>query len=629
MKNRFIAVAILFGLQSLSHQAGGAEVNLSDNESEPVVVTATRTARTAEETLSSVTVITQEDIERQQATSIQEVLRSVAGLSITNSGGEGKLSSIFIRGTESDQLLVIVDGVKIGSATAGSSAFQLIPVELIERIEIVRGPRSSLYGSEAIGGVVQIFTKKGKGELRPVISLSAGSFKTYKALAGLSGGNDKTWYNVSISSYDTEGFNACDGEPMVGGCYATELDDDSYRYTSGSVAAGHQLTKHTKVDLNWFRSDGNIKYDGYYNESETVQQVAGVKLSHELSNVWGLSLLIGQSKDESDDYSNGTFLSRVNTKRNSATLQSDQLINSNSELILGLDYQDDRIDSTTDYSVTSRSNKGLYMQYLHDSGVHNFQVSARHDDNEQFGSHNTGSLAWSTDVEDDLKVIASYGTAFKAPTFNDLYYVDPFFPPGSNPFLEPEESSTTEVGFRKRTVWGSWEINFYRTDIDKLIVYDLALSMPENIEKASIKGAEFIVQSRIMHWDTQLNLSLLDPENRSNNGNNGNVLPRRAKETAQLVFARNFQKYNLGGTIIAEGERYDNAANTLKLGSYYTADINGSYRMDRDWRFGASIKNIFDEDYQTVAYYNTPGRHYLLTVSYQPQKNRETSSEAQ
>ena len=620
MKNRFIVAIGLFGFQSIFHQASSAEVNLSNSESDPVVVTATRTARTAEETLSSVTVITQEDIERQQATSIQEVLRSVAGLSVTNSGGEGKLSSIFIRGTESDQLLVIVDGVKIGSATAGSSAFQLIPVELIERIEIVRGPRSSLYGSEAIGGVVQIFTKKGKGELRPVISLSAGSFKTYKALAGLSGSNDKTWYNVSISSYDTEGFNACDGEPMVGGCYTTEPDDDSYRYTSGSFAVGHQLTKHTKVDLNWLRTDGNVKYDGYFNESETVQQVAGVKLSHELNTDWSLSLLVGQSKDESDDYSDGIYLSKVNTKRNSVTLQSDQLINSNSDLILGLDYQDDRVDSTTDYSETSRSNKGLYVQYLRDAGVHNFQVSARHDVNEQFGSHNTGSLAWSTDIDGELQVIASYGTAFKAPTFNDLYYIDPFFPPGSNPFLEPEESGTSEVGFRGRTVWGSWMINFYRTDIDKLIVYDLALSMPDNIDKATIKGLEFIVHSRIKGWDTQLNLSLLDPENRSNNGNNGNVLPRRAKETVQLVLSRNFGKYNLGGTVIAEGERYDNAANTLKLNSYYTADINGSYRVDHDWRVGASIKNIFDEDYQTVAYYNTPGRYYLLTVSYQPSK---------
>ncbi|WP_455376046.1 TonB-dependent vitamin B12 receptor [Kaarinaea lacus] len=615
MKKFYMSVVFLFGVQSYFNQASSADVSLSSNESDPVIVTATRTARTAEETLSSVTVITQEDIERQQAASIQEVLRSVAGLSVANSGGEGKLSSIFIRGTESDHLLVIVDGVKIGSASAGLSAFQLIPVELIERIEIVRGPRSSLYGSEAIGGVIQLFTKKGKGELRPTVSLSAGSFDSYKALAGLSGGDDKTWYNVSVSSYDTQGFNACDGEPLVGGCYATEPDDDSYRYTAGSIALGHQLTKRTKVDLNWLRSNGNVKYDGFYNQSETVQQVAGARFSHEVSSSWNLSLLVGQSKDESDDFSNGTFLSKVNTKRDTASIQSDLLMNNESELTLGLDYQDDQLDSNTAYNETTRTNKGLFAQYIHDLGKQNLQVSARRDDNEQFGNHSTGSIAWGMDVGKRKRVIVSYGTAFKAPTFNDLYY--PF---AGNPDLKPEESSSVELGVSGRESWGKWSVNLYRTDIDELIIYDVVASMPENIEKASIKGIEFIVQSRIMHWDTQLNLSVLDPKNRSNNGNNGNVLPRRAKETAQLVVSRNFGKYNLGGTVIADGNRYDNAANTVKLASYYTVDIYGSYQAATDWRVGASVKNIFDEDYQTVAYYNTPGRYYLLTVSYQPSK---------
>jgi len=613
MKSYYFAISFLLGIQLIGNQAMSAEVSTSGNESEPVVVTATRTAKTAEETLSSVTVITQEDIEQQQVTSIQELLRSVAGLSVTNSGGEGKLSSIFIRGTESDHLLVIVDGVKIGSATAGLSALQLIPVELIERIEIVRGPRSSLYGSEAIGGVIQIFTKKGKGEIRPAVNLSAGSFNTRKALVGLSGGDEKTRFSISASSYDTRGFNACEGEPLVGGCYATEPDDDSYRYTSGSLSIGHQLTKKTQLDFNWLRSDASIQYDGFYNQSETIQQVSGIKLAHEVSSSWNLALLVGQSKDESDDYSNGVFLAQVNTSRDTATLQSDLLLNNNSELTLGIDYQDDHIDSTTVYDETSRDNKGIFAQYILALGNQNLQVSARQDDNEQFGNKSTGSVAWGMDVGNHKRLVASYGTAFKAPTFNDLYY-----PGAGNPDLKPEESSSIEVGISGREAWGKWSVNFYRTDIDELIIYDVVASMPENIEKAAINGVEFIVQSHMLTWDTQLNLSLLDPENRSSNSNKGNVLPRRARETAQFVLSRKFGKYNLGGTIIAEGERYDNATNTVKLNSYYTADIYGGYQLNSDWRCGASIKNILDEDYQTVAYYNHPGRHYLVSVSYQP-----------
>ena len=614
MKIRNILIILCFGVSVLNALVVSAETNTSNDRDNTVIVTATRTAQTAEETLSSVTVITREDIEGQNATSIQEVLRSVAGVSVANSGGEGKLSSIFIRGTESDQLLVIVDGVKIGSATAGSSALQLIPVEMIDRIEIVRGPRSGLYGSEAIGGVIQIFTKKGEGELRPGVSLYAGSFQAYKAVASVSGGDASSWFNVSLSNYDTEGFNACRGEPLVGGCYASEPDDDSYRYTAGSVSFGRQLTKHTTLDLNFLRSDGNVKYDGFYNESDVAQQVAGAKLSHDMSSNWSLSLLLGQSRDESDDFSNGTILSSVDTQRDSMSLQSDLMLSRVSELTLGLDYQDDKVKSNTPYDKTTRNNKGLFAQYLHDFGKQNLQVSVRRDDNQQFDTHNTGSMAWGIDVNKRLRLIASYGTAFKAPTFNDLYY-----PAAGNPDLKPEESDSAEIELRGRESWGRWSVNMYRTEIDELIVYDFIASKPGNIEKASIKGIEFIVQSRILNWDTQVNVSLLDTENRSNNGNDGNELPRRAKKSAKLILARDYGRYKLGATVIADGKRFDDAANSLELNSYYTADINLGYQIDNAWKVSASLKNIFDEDYETVAYYNTPGRNYLVTVIYRPE----------
>ena len=595
-------------------QTSLAEIN-TDNRSETVIVTATRTAITADENLSSVTVITHEDIERQNATSLQEVLQSVAGITMASSGGQGTISSLFMRGTNSDHVLVLVDGIKVGSITAGLTAFEFLPVEQIERIEIVRGPRSSLYGSEAIGGVIQIFTKKGDGKAKPSLSLSAGTYNTYKAVASVSGGDDRLNYNASLSSYDTKGFNACDGQPPFDGCGVIEPDNDSYRYVSGGLSLGYQLTDKTKLELSWLRSDGDVKYDGFYNQTKSTQEITGLKVSRDISSSWVTSFQLGQSKDERDNFSDGTFLNYSNTDRNSATLQNDFLLSDNKELTVGLDYQDDQLDDSFGYDNTSRANKGLFTQYIQGMGDQNIQASVRYDDNEQFGDHTTGSLAWGYKHNEKQRVTLSYGTAFIAPSFDDLY-----FPGFGNRYLRPEKSKSFEVGYRQQASWGGWSLNAYRTYIDDLIVYSFLSSLPENIEKAWIKGLEVTINARVSNWDAQLDLSLLDPENQSNNSNNGNVLPRRAKKLARLVISKDFGKTNVGGTLVAVGERYDDPANTKQLNSYYTLDINASYRLNPDWRVSASIKNVFDEDYETVDYYNNAGRNYLLTVFYQPAK---------
>lgn len=609
MKKLLFAFFLLVGFQS-----GFAETSITENRSETVVVTATRTAQTADQSLSSITVITNDDIERQNATSLQEVLQSVAGITMASNGGQGTLSSLFLRGTNSDHVLVLVDGVKVGSVTAGLTAFEFLPVEQIERIEIVRGPRSSLYGSEAVGGVIQVFTKKGQGRMRPALSLAAGTYDTYRAVASVSGGDNKINYSATMSSYDTDGFNACDGQPPFDGCGVIEPDDDGYRYTSGGLNLGYQLSESTKLQLNWLRSDGDVKYDGFYNQTKSRQQVGGIKVSQDFGARWFASFQVGQSKDQRDNFNNGAFLNFSNTERNSAVWQNDFLLGNNTELTMGLDYQDDQLDDSFGYDQTSRANKGFFAQYITEYGRQNYQVAARYDDNEQFHDHKTGSLAWGYDIDKQQRVTVSYGTAFIAPSFDDLY-----FPGFGNPDLKPEESQSFEIGYRSSQRWGVWSINAYQTEIDNLIVYSLVSSLPENIEKASIKGLELIINARIANWDTQFDLSLTDPENRSGNTNYGNQLPRRPEKTARLVINRSLGRYKVGGAIIVNGKRYDNPSNSVELGSYYTLDINASYRATADWRLGASAKNVFDEDYETVDYYNNAGRNYLVTVSYQPQ----------
>jgi vitamin B12 transporter len=336
----------------------------ADESLAPVVVTATRTERPVEDTPASVT--EREEIERRQAQSVQDLLRGVPGLSISNDGGLGKTTSLFMRGTESDHLLVLIDGVRAGSATTGAMAFQDLPVDQIERIEIVRGPRSSLYGSEAIGGVIQIFTRKGGAGLKPYLSVGAGSHSMYKVTGGLSGGDERGFYSLNGSRLETRGFNACDGRSatLFGGCFTDEPDDDGYRNTSGSAKAGYRFDNGLAVEGNFWQAEGDNKYDGsFQNRSTFVQQTLGGRLRYAPTDFWTTSLRAGRTLDESDNYLRRQFVSAFNTQRVSTTWQNDFTLAEGHLLALGLDYYNDQVSSTEHYAVTSRDDKAGFLQY--------------------------------------------------------------------------------------------------------------------------------------------------------------------------------------------------------------------------------------------------------------------------
>ncbi len=588
----------------------------SDSELQTIIVTASRIAETADDTLASVSVITREDIERQQAQSVQSVLQGMAGINITNNGGLGKATSVFLRGTESDHVLVLIDGIKVGSATLGTTALQHIPIEQVERIEIVRGPLSSLYGSEAIGGVIQIFTRKGGGETKPFFSIGAGRYGTYNASVGVSGGSERGWFSLSASGIDNKGFNACNGKPSPdgAGCFTIEPDDDGYNNLSGALRVGYRFESGLDIDVHALQSTSDIEFDGgFVNESESLQHVFGGTVRFSPHDIWHLSLAIGSSQDETDNFKDGTFQTRFETERNTASFQNDFSIMGDHLLTLGVDYQKDRVDGTTHYSVTSRDNKGIFSQYLATIGHQDLQLSLRQDDNEQFGHHTTGNVAWGYRLDDGLRVNASYGTAFKSPTFNELYY-----PGYGNANLQPEESQSIEFGLSGKTSWGRWSSNIYETLVDDLIAYDSSVAAPGNINQARIRGLEIILATQIKSWDFTANFTLLDPENRSNGSSKGNVLPRRAKQSMSIDASHKVGKTTLGSTLIFEGGRYDDLSNTRELSGYATVDLRAEYVFAEDWLLQARIENLFDKDYETAAFYNQPGRGLYMTLRYQP-----------
>ena len=216
-------------------------------------------------------------------------------------------------------------------------------------------------------------------------------------------------------------------------------------------------------------------------------------------------------------------------------------------------------------------------------------------------------------MNNDLRFNVSYGSAFKAPTFNELYY-----PGYGNASLQPEESRSIELGISGKTDYGHWSSNVFETRIDDLIAYDASIFAPGNVDEARIRGLEVVLGAKIKTWDFTTNLTLLDPENRSSGSSNGNVLARRAEQSMRVDANHKMGKYTFGTTVLAEGRRYDDLANTRELSGYTTIDLRAEYAFAKNWLLQARVENLLDKDYETAAFFNQPGRGLYMTLRYQP-----------
>jgi vitamin B12 transporter len=279
---------------------------------------------------------------------------------------------------------------------------------------------------------------------------------------------------------------------------------------------------------------------------------------------------------------------------------------------LGVDHGRDEVTGSEDFDVDSRDNTGVFAQYTGHAGKLRVEASLRSDDNEQFGTHTTGGVGLAWPLGAGIEVIAQYGTGFKAPTFNELYY--PFF---GNPLLEPEQSRSTELALQRRVGVLEWRVSAFETRVKDLVGFDSNF-MPANIDRARIRGVESRADLRLGGWRSSAALTLLDPVNESAGSSAGNVLPRRVRAGGHVDIERAFTDSTFGARLLAEGARFDNAANTRRVGGHTTVDLRGEYRLNADWRVQARISNLFDRDYETVAFYPQPGRAAYMTLRFSP-----------
>jgi len=597
----------------------------SDNSLQEITVTATRTSVPLSDALASVTVLTRAEIQARQVLSLQDLFEGEAGIQISNNGGLGKASSMFIRGANADQVLVLIDGVRVGSATLGTTLFQYLPIDQISRVEIVRGPLSSLYGSEAMGGVIQIFTGPPKTQgLTVQADAAAGSHETSTIGASVDVGAGPLYYGVSASNLASNGYPNCTGAPYLspaspgGGCYVSDLRPDGFHDVSTSAHVGYRFADSFDAVATLMRSQGGTRYAGSYtNHQSFVEQVASLAGHWTPTAAVRVTVQGGQSRDNEIDTLD--FVeppgNLFDTLRNSASLQADWTVAEHQILTVGGDYLRDAIESDTIFPVTVRRVTGVFAEYQGGYGPLDVTMSGRHDDNSQFGGKSSGSIALGHHFTPSLRVMASVGTGFHAPTFNDLY-----FPGFSNPTLKPETSRSYEIGLDQNLATSGWSVHAYETHLRDLISYDNPMFTPENTDYARIRGVELQGHLTVGVWSANLTGSWLDPRNLTpDSPNYDKILARRARATGRIELSRQWPLHlRSAARVQMSGATFDDAGNTARLGGFTTVDALLEWSPARRWTLQAKVGNLTDRRYQSALYYPQDRRNFLVTVRYRP-----------
>jgi len=584
----------------------------SKADNELYVITANRTLRKLDETPSSVTVIDRVDIERSQARTLDELLVAVEGVAIARQGGIGQPTSVYLRGGESDHVLWMVDGVRIGSNTTGIPALQDLPLDTVERIEIVRGPRSSLYGADAMGGVVQIFTRRGSNGTTS-LRATTGSNGTRQLAAATGLGDDNAWLDLQVSHLETDGINSCLGRPFPpgGGCFTSEPDRDPYRNTSINVGAGVRTESGASFEALVQRADARVAFDSsFLNQSDLINQVAGIKWIAEPVASWRSTVTAGRSWDESTSFRKGsTTRSVFDSSRDSFSWQNELQLGGSSALVFGTDWLRDRVASDVRYDRVARDNRAAFAQYSWAEGAQSFVVAARLDDNDQFGSNATGSFAWGWRFATGVQAYASLGSAFKAPSFNELYY-----PGFSNSKLDPEHAITREFGFKQQLASARWSLSAYQTRVDDLIAFDVATFKPQNIAEADLEGFEGSIEWQRGPWRLEQTLAWLSAEDRGSGANRGRELARRPAWTGRTALLWAGEQIDAGASVQFASRRYDDLANTRRLGGYAVVDLTGTWRLSARTELQLRLANALDRRYETATLYPALGREVFLTL---------------
>jgi vitamin B12 transporter len=581
---------------------------------DPIVVTAARGPQPFTELLADMTVIERDTIARAGVESLVELLQRQPGIEIIQNGGPGATSGVFLRGTNTAQTLVLIDGVRVSSSTTGTTALEAIPLEQIERIEILRGPASSLYGSDAIGGVIQVFTRRGSGAISVNGAVGYGTYKTWALAGGTSGSAGPLAFAVHLGGKRSDGFNAIVNPTNF------SYDPDPDGYENESIGASGTLTfaPDQTLSARYFRNRLNNQFDAgdaFDDRTITTLETWQVDSRNRLAAFWVSRLSAAEGTDDSvSETGFGNFPFRTRqlqyTWLNDFTLPAGLLT-------IALERREERVDTDPPYAVTSRNTTSVTAIYQWRHEAHALQANVRHDDSSQYGGKTTGALAYGYRLSPEWRFIAGGGTAFKAPSFNDLY-----FPGFSNPFLQPETSRSFEAGaywtrtfeIGGRSVGIDASAVAWRNQVRNLIVFQCDADfncLPQNVDDATLTGVTFTAEARIAATTTLSgSLDLQSPENDTN----GKQLPRRARQHGALAVTQQAGPVRLGLELIASSYRYDDAENLRRLAGYTSVNLTAEWPFAKGWTLYVRGDNVFDNPYQLAADYSNGGTRVFAGV---------------
>ena len=610
MKKTSLALSVISALSSAAVFATDIPAD------ETIVVTANRFAQNSTDILSSIKVITRQDIEFSPAQSVAELINEVNGFQMAQNGGAAQTTSLFSRGTNSGHTLVVIDGQRISSATLGQVAFANISTDQIDRIEIIKGPRASLWGSDAIGGVIQIFTRQlNAGELAVDLSLGNQSLQQTNISTAFSHGEGST--TVTLSAKSADGYDVFE---------TAEPDDDGYNREDISIVGGQQLNPNWR--LNWLGkyNQGLTDYDSAFggsNKSELETKQWQLTATQDLASFHQV-FTWGQQVNESINFIDGGVKkdgSFFETKRLQASWLGNYQVSEQLTTTLGLDFIREEVDTkpTFDgkpgYVEEQRDKKALFTHILFDDNNIILDGALRYDDIEGVDNKWTYNTSAGLRFGEQSLISVNLGRGFKEPSFNDLYY-----PPGAfsygNDELKAESSTSAELLLKTSFNDIQTEISVYKTTIDDLIEWvpnEKFAYHPLNVNKAKITGLELNFAGNLLGLEQSLQLGYLDAKNDSDD----KPLIRRAKHTARYQLSHDFDHLNLLASIDYQGKREDSVwPGTIELPSHTLVNLSAAYTFNNAWKLALKANNVFDKDYVTNNHYIGQPAQYLLTVSY-------------
>lgn len=579
-----------------------------------IVVTASRSPQLASEVIGDVTVIDKKELERAGQTSVAEILAKQPGVQFSSTGGPQTQTSVFLRGTNSTHTLVLIDGVRINSTIQGSINWNAIDPATIERIEIVRGAASSLYGSDAIGGVINIITNK-SGSDRPLsawANIGHGTHNTTKSSAGLSGAADGWDYSFSAATTSSDGFDATTPDQPQGSHHP---DKDGYQQHSISGTLGYQLNADHALRFTLYNTyvDGDEDAGPSLPDatSTTRQQAYTIASTNKITTNWTSTAKFGISKEEYDIRAWNTLFSSL---QRSFSWKNDFKLSDEQTLSVVLERLEERATHTESFAVDERNTNSIAGIYRGDFGRHHVQASLRNDTITGYKKRTTGGLGYEFDIDDAWTIGMNASTGFRLPTFSDLYWpADPVYGGGGNPSLKPERSRNVEAHISFVQDAASASMTLYQNKIRNLIALDSSFK-PQNITEATIRGITLTGEYRLDNTTFSGSVDLMDPKNDMT----GKTLQRRAKHVYNLGVSHQVHAWNFGAEYQFVGKRYDDPANSpnRRMGGYSLFNLTAAYDFSKNVGVQVRWNNIFDKDYTNAYGYNMPGSNIFVNLSF-------------